>query len=43
MAGAGIRKAMASLNRGEGVPYDQVKAGVDSWGGKNERAVLKRS
>jgi RHH-type transcriptional regulator, rel operon repressor / antitoxin RelB len=40
---AGIRKAMTSLDRGEGVPHDQVKAWVDSWGGKNERAVPKRS
>jgi RHH-type rel operon transcriptional repressor/antitoxin RelB len=40
---AGIRKAMASLERGEGVPHDQVKAWVDSWGGKNERAAPKRS
>jgi RHH-type transcriptional regulator, rel operon repressor / antitoxin RelB len=40
---AGIRKAIASLDRGEGVPHDQVKAWIDSWGGKNERAVLKRS
>jgi RHH-type transcriptional regulator, rel operon repressor / antitoxin RelB len=40
---AGTRKAMASLERGEGVPHDQVKAWVDSWGGKSERAVPKRS
>ena len=40
---AGIRKAMASLDRGEGVPHDQVKAWVDSWGDKTERVAPKRS
>jgi RHH-type rel operon transcriptional repressor/antitoxin RelB len=40
---AGIRKAMASLDRGEGVPHDQVKAWVGSWGGKLERLAPKRS
>lgn len=25
----GIRKAMASLRRGEGIPYDEVKAALD--------------
>jgi RHH-type transcriptional regulator, rel operon repressor / antitoxin RelB len=40
---AGIRKAMASLDRGEGVPHDQVKTWVDSWGGKTERVAPKRS
>jgi RHH-type rel operon transcriptional repressor/antitoxin RelB len=40
---AGIRKAVASLDRGQGVPHDQVKAWVDSWGGKSEPAVAKHS
>ena len=40
---AGIRKAMASLDRGEGVSHAQVKGWIDSWGGKNERAAPKRS
>ncbi len=40
---AGIRKAMDSLERGDGVPHDQMKAWVDSWGGKTERAAPKRS
>jgi RHH-type rel operon transcriptional repressor/antitoxin RelB len=40
---AGVRKALGSLDRGEGVPNEQVKAWVNSWGGKRERPVPKRS
>jgi RHH-type transcriptional regulator, rel operon repressor / antitoxin RelB len=40
---AGIKKAMASLDRREGVPHDQVKAWIESWGGKHERDGPKRS
>jgi len=40
---AGIKKAMASLDRGEGVPHEQVKEWVNSWGGRNERAAPKRA
>jgi RHH-type transcriptional regulator, rel operon repressor / antitoxin RelB len=40
---AGIRRAMASLDRGEGVPHEQVKQWVKSWGGKRERPRPKRS
>jgi len=40
---AGTRKAMASLDRGEGVPHDQVKAWVDSWGAKTERVAPQRA
>ena len=40
---AGVRKAMGSLDRGEGVPSEQVKAWVNSWGGKRERPAPKRS
>ena len=40
---AGVRKAMASLDRGEGVPHEQVKAWVDSWRGKRERPAPRRS
>ena len=40
---AGIKKAMASLDRGEGVPHMEVKEWIASWGGKNERAAPKRS
>jgi RHH-type transcriptional regulator, rel operon repressor / antitoxin RelB len=39
----GIRKAMASLDQGEGVPHEQVRAWVRSWGGKRERPTPKRS
>ena len=40
---AGIKKAIASLDRGEGVPHDQVKDWIASWGTINERSVPKRS
>jgi RHH-type rel operon transcriptional repressor/antitoxin RelB len=30
----GVRKAMGSLDHGESVPHQQVKAWVNSWGGK---------
>lgn len=40
---AGIKQAMASLDRGEGVPHDEVKAWVKSWGRKRERPAPKRS
>jgi RHH-type transcriptional regulator, rel operon repressor / antitoxin RelB len=39
----GIRKAMASLDRGEGAAHDDVKRWVESWDGSNERAAPKRS
>jgi RHH-type transcriptional regulator, rel operon repressor / antitoxin RelB len=29
---AGIRQAIASLDRGEGVPHQQVKDWITSWG-----------
>ena len=34
---AGIRQAIESLDRGEGVPHDEVKAWVNSWGTRGER------
>jgi RHH-type rel operon transcriptional repressor/antitoxin RelB len=40
---AGVSKAMGSLDRGEGVPNEKVKAWVNSWGGKRERPAPKRS
>jgi len=32
---AGIKQAIASLDRGEGVPHERVKAWVTSWGSKD--------
>ncbi len=40
---AGIRRAMASIDRGEGVAHEQVKQWVRSWGGRKERPAPKRS
>lgn len=40
---AGIQKAVVSLDRGEGIPNDLVKAWVNSWGRKKERQTPKRS
>lgn len=39
----GIKKAIASLDRGEGVPHSEVKEWVTSWSGKRERPAPKRS
>jgi predicted transcriptional regulator len=39
---AGIRRAIASLDRGEGVAQEQVKAWVESWGSADEKPVPKR-
>jgi len=38
----GIRRAIASLNRGKGVPHRLVKDWIASWGGANEKPVPKR-
>ena len=40
---AGVKRAMASLDRGDGVPHQEVKDWVSSWGRKRERAAPKRS
>jgi predicted transcriptional regulator len=40
---AGIKQAIASLDRGEGVAHAQVKEWVESWGSRNERPAPKRS
>ena len=40
---AGIKSAMQSLDRGEGVAHEQVKQWVRSWGGRKERPAPKRS
>jgi RHH-type rel operon transcriptional repressor/antitoxin RelB len=38
---AGVKRAMASLDRGEGVPHQEVKDWVGSWGRKRERPAPK--
>jgi predicted transcriptional regulator len=40
---AGIKQAIASLDRGEGIAHQDVKDWVASWGAKNERPAPKRS
>ena len=40
---AGIKRAVASLDRGEGIPHQEVKHWVESWGSENERPPPKRS
>jgi RHH-type rel operon transcriptional repressor/antitoxin RelB len=40
---AGVKRAMASLDRGDGVPHQEVKDWVGSWGRKRERTAPKRS
>jgi len=38
---SGIKQAIASLDRGEGVPHELVKEWVSSWGSKDEKARPK--
>jgi RHH-type transcriptional regulator, rel operon repressor / antitoxin RelB len=40
---AGVKRAIASLDRGEGVSHQEVKDWVNSWGRKRERPAPKRS
>ena len=40
---AGVKRAIASLDRGEGVPHQEVKDWVKSWGRKRKRAAPRRS
>jgi len=40
---AGVKRAIASLDRGEGVSHKEVKDWINAWGRKRERAVPKRS
>jgi RHH-type rel operon transcriptional repressor/antitoxin RelB len=40
---SGVKQAIASLDRGEGVSHKEVKEWVNSWEGKPERPVPKRS
>ena len=39
----GVKRAMVSLDRGDGVPHQEVKDWVNSWGRKRERTAPKRS
>ncbi len=39
----GVRTAIASFDRGEGVSHEELKAWVNSWGSKRERPTPKRS
>jgi len=39
---SGIKQAVASMDRGEGVAHEQVKEWVRSWGGRKERPAPKR-
>jgi RHH-type transcriptional regulator, rel operon repressor / antitoxin RelB len=39
---AGIKRAIASVDRGEGVPHARVKDWVTSWGSRRERPIPKR-
>lgn len=40
---AGIKRAIASLDRGEGVPHGRIKDWVASWGSESERPIPRRS
>ncbi len=40
---AGVKRAIASLDRCEGVSHQEVKDWVNSWGRKRERPAPKRS
>jgi RHH-type transcriptional regulator, rel operon repressor / antitoxin RelB len=39
---AGIRQAIASLDRGEGVAHQQVNDWITSWGSDREQPIPKR-
>jgi predicted transcriptional regulator len=40
---AGIKKAIASLDSGKGIPHEQVKDWIASWGTGTERPTPKSS
>jgi RHH-type transcriptional regulator, rel operon repressor / antitoxin RelB len=40
---AGVKQAITSLDRGEGVPHEQVKDWITSWGSGSEQPIPKRS
>ena len=39
---AGIKQAIASLDRGEAIAHEQVKDWVTSWGSGRERPIPRR-
>jgi RHH-type rel operon transcriptional repressor/antitoxin RelB len=39
---AGIKQAIASLDRGKGVPHEEVKDWINSWGSDWEQPIPKR-
>jgi RHH-type transcriptional regulator, rel operon repressor / antitoxin RelB len=39
---AGIKQAIASLDRGEGVSHERVKDWITSWGSRGEQTIPKR-
>ena len=43
MAVDGIKRGIASIDRGEGVAHETVKDWVASWGGESERPLPERS
>ena len=38
---SGIKRAIASLDRGKGVSHERVKEWVESWGSSKERPIPK--
>jgi RHH-type transcriptional regulator, rel operon repressor / antitoxin RelB len=40
---AGIKRAIASLDRGEGIPHERVKEWVSSWGSGKELPPPRRA
>jgi predicted transcriptional regulator len=40
---AGVKRAIVSLDRGEGVSHEDVRDWVGSWGRKRQRPAPKRS
>jgi predicted transcriptional regulator len=40
---AGVKRAMASLDRGDGVPHQEIKDWVNSWGLKRERSAPRHA
>jgi len=39
---AGIKRAIASLDRGEGVSHQRVKDWISSWGSDSEQPIPRR-